>query len=335
MKRAGDLYSKIIELSNILDAARKTIKGKGKKYSALMLNYNLEEIVFQIEDELKKKSYIPGRYHQFVIRDPKLRNISVPPVRDRVVHHALCNIISPIFNKSFIYHSYACRKGKGSHAAVKYALKYAHRSAYYLKTDIKSYFVSIDRNKLFELVCRKIKDPYVLGLIRIIIDNADVPSASHGKGIPIGNLTSQLFANLYLDSLDHFVKEKLKVKYYLRYMDDILLFGKTKDYLFDVLYEINSYVTEELLLHLKEKATIIAPVSQGVPFLGFKIFPGVIRLSPRSKRRFMVKSRKRQEQFINGVISEEQYVRSLNSIVSFVKTGNTYSLRRNFFRKYI
>lgn len=306
--------------------------GKGYKPSIVTLHYCMEEVVFKIERELKGGKYVLGNYHHFVVKDPKLRLISVPPVRDRVVHHALCNIIGPIFEKSLIDHSYACREGKGTHAALRYALGCARKNRFFLKTDIRSYFLSIDRSRLFALICRKIKDPDVLWLVRNIIYQGQVPGAHSGKGIPIGNLTSQLFANLYLNPLDHWIKEKLRVEYYLRYMDDLLLFSRTKDDLFGALYEIHTYLQKELLLELKEKATVIAPLSQGIPFLGFRIFPGLIRLNRAGKKRFMKKCRSRQKQFSTGLLMESEYVNSMNSLVAFISTADSYRFRRNFFK---
>ncbi|MCP4399318.1 MAG: RNA-dependent DNA polymerase, partial [bacterium] len=228
MKRAGNLFEEIACFHNLRLAAYKAFLG-GKKFTprAAAFYLNLEQELLVLEQELLSGSYRPAPYNSFIIYEPKKRRISASDFRDRVVHHAICNLLEPLLDKSLIFDSYACRTGKGSHAAVKRAQHFACRFRYCLKCDIRKYFETLDHQRLKQLLARKIKDPRLLDLLGVIIDHA-VPEYQPGKGLPIGALTSQLFANLYLGELDHLVKECMRVKGYLRYMDDFLLFGSQK-----------------------------------------------------------------------------------------------------------
>ncbi|HIC76905.1 MAG TPA: RNA-dependent DNA polymerase, partial [Candidatus Dadabacteria bacterium] len=213
MKRVGNLWSNIIDFDNLLFASRKAQRGKRFQENVLRFNYDLEAELFDIRDELMEKTYQPGEYKTFEIYEPKKRMISAAPYRDRVVHNALCNVIEPIFEKSFIYDSYANRKEKGTHKALDRFVKYFRSSQYVLKCDIVKYFPSIDHEILKNLLRRKIKCKDTLWLINLIIDNSNpqIPANEYfegddlftpferKKGLPIGNLTSQFFANIYLN----------------------------------------------------------------------------------------------------------------------------------------
>ena len=231
-------------MKNIRKAYRKARKGKGAKWYVKEFDEELEKNLLQLQKELRKMTYEPKPLKQFIIRDLKTRLISASAFRDRIVHHALCNIIEPIFEKIFIYDSYANRKNKGAHAALK-RFDYFKRkvskngrliqnaehdrqvSGYALKADIRHYFDSVDHSILMQIVGKKISDKRVLWLIEKITNNhiCSVP----GKGMPIGNLTSQFFANVYLNELDYFVKHDLKAKYYIRYVDDFVILHESKE----------------------------------------------------------------------------------------------------------
>lgn len=230
MKRYGNLWTEIVGFTNLLKAARKAQKGKRFHPNILQFNTALEFELLKLQEQLTNKTYQPGNYRTFRIFEPKPRLISAAPYRDRVVHHTLCNVICPLFEKSFIPDSYANRVGLGSHRALKRFTEFARSSQFILQCDIKKYFPSIDHQILKSLVHRKIKCSDTLWLIDLLIDHSNPQEASleyfpnddlltpleRRKGLPIGNLTSQFFANVYLNNFDHFVKEKLKAKKYLR-----------------------------------------------------------------------------------------------------------------------
>jgi RNA-directed DNA polymerase len=227
-----DLYSKICDFENIFSAYLKARKCKRYKDEILRFSYKIENNLLNIHYNLLNKKYIHGKYYEFLVSDSKKRIIRAAPFKDRIVHHSLCNIIKPIFEKSFIFDSYACLEGKGSHKAIKRFREFlrtmklkenlkSYNNIHCLKGDIVKYFDSVDKDILFELIKRRICDEEVLELIKIILD-------SYPKGLPIGNLTSQLFANIYLHELDFFVKNVLKCKYYIRYMDDFVILDTNK-----------------------------------------------------------------------------------------------------------
>jgi retron-type reverse transcriptase len=287
----------------------------------------MENEILSLQEELEKKKYKPLPLKFFIIREPKVRKIGAAEFRDRVVHHAVCNVLEPIFEKSYICHSYACRKDKGTHRAIKQAQRYCRKYEYFLKCDIKKYFASIHHQVLKQILNDKIKDPELLWLLEIIIDCSE----SSEKGIPIGNLTSQHFANFYLDKMDHFIKDVLQVKGYLRYMDDFILFGPDKVQLHILKAKVSDYLSGTLRLDLKEPSTLVAPCHTGVPFLGFRIFPCTIRIKKENKNRWLKNLKNRVREFEEGLIDEEKYSRCLSSITEHLKIANTYHFRRKVF----
>ena len=329
MKRHAHLFDKIFEFGNLLTASKKAMKAKKDHKEVMDLHFTLENELLSLKKEVLIKSYCPGPLSTFIIYDPKERIISAPTLRDRVLHHAIINVIGPILDKRFIYHSFACREEKGMHRAVKYAQSCSRKTTYFLKTDIAGYFPSIDHEVLKEILCKIFKDPDLLWLLETIIDGE---RAGH-VGLPIGSLTSQWFANLYLDHFDHYVKDELGVKNYLRYMDDMLFFGDSKNELHGLKMLAESFLNNELHLTLKEKATILSPVHEGIPFLGLMIYPNFIRIRQPNKRRSIRHLKTRIEQFTRGEITEEEFSQSVSSITEHLKIGNTYRLRRDIFHE--
>lgn len=299
MKTAKNLYAKITSFENLLLAAHKAAKGKRERYCVLRFFEKLEDHLYQLQDELNDCSYQPGTYSTFFIYEPKKRMISAAPFRDRVVHHALINVIGPVLEKSFIYDSYANRVGKGTHRAIHRYQHYLRTFDYVLKCDIKKYFPTIDHEILKQMMRRKIGDRQTLSLIDTIIDHSNAqefvrdyfPGDSlfapieRRKGLPIGNLTSQYFANFYLDGFDHFVKETLKCNGYLRYVDDSVLFGNSKHELWVWLKKIDQYL-EKLRLKLNAKRVMVYPTSAATSFLGQVVFQSHRRLCSKNVRRF-------------------------------------------------
>ena len=330
MKRRGNLFEKIVTFENLLLAAQNAIRGKKDKKSVATFYFHLENEILALQQELVRGTYRPLPFTQFEIREPKVRRICSSHFRDRVVHHAICNLIEPLLEKKLISDTYACRASKGAHLAVKRCQGFTRQFKFFLKCDIQKFFESIDHEILKSLLRRTFKDEKLLALMGIIIDH-EVPGNRPGKGVPIGNLTSQHLANFYLNFLDHFIKDRLGIKGYLRYMDDFISFSDDKETLHQLLAQIRIYTGEILGLKLKEKVTVIAPVSEGVPFLGFRVFPNLIRVKRENLVRFRQKIRKKEELYLKGKLSEKSLVSSVNSMIGHVSHVNSAHERRRIF----
>lgn len=326
MKRYNNLFEKVITFENLLDAAYKAQKGKRHQGNVAGFNLQLESELLQLQRELQNKTYTPGTYRAFKIYDPKERLISAAPYRDRVVHHALCNITTPIFEKAFIFDSYANRKGKGTHAAIKRYQYFAKHNKYALKCDIKKFFPSIDLEILKTIFRKKIKCKDTLWLMDLIVDSSN-PQEEHiayfegddlftpqnrRRGLPIGNLTSQWWGNIYMNGLDHFVKETLQVKGYVRYVDDFVLFGDSKQELHQQKKAIVDFLSDyRLVLHPNK--TQIHQVKNGVPFLGFRVYAEYCILKKSNFKRFKRYLRKRINQYYQGFISLQDIENGINA----------------------
>lgn len=332
MRRAKGLFDQLVRFDNLHLAARKAFRGKKDRGSVALFYFGMENELIQLQEELIERTYRPRPYRMFEIREPKVRKISSSDFRDRVVHHAICNLLEPILEGRAIYDSYACRVGKGTHLAIKRCQTFTRRRGYFLKCDIRKYFESIDRVILKRLLRRVVKDGEFLSLLDMIVDH-QVPNTPPQKGLPIGNLTSQHFANFYLGELDHFLKDRLGLKCYLRYMDDFICFSEDKDELHQILAEIRSFLSSRLELALKEKITRIAPVTEGVPFLGFRIFPGVIRLQRENLIRFRRKIKRKEVAYQAGKQDSDELLKSINSMIAHISHADvTRLLRRDFER---
>jgi len=341
MKTVKNIYPQIYEFGNLLAAAKKAQKGKRQQKNVAYFNFNLEKQLTTLKQQLEDKSYQPGKYKTFTIYEPKQRMISAAPYIDRVVHHAVCNIIEPVFEKSFIYDSYANRKGKGTHKALDRYKKFAQLNRYVLKMDIKNYFPSIDHQILKSLIRKKIGCKQTLHLIDLIIDNSNPQKPSlenfpgdnlftaveRKKGLPIGNLTSQFFANIYLNPLDHFIKEKLQLKYYIRYVDDFVVFSNSKKELHETLIKINDFLTG-LRLKLHKNKSKVFPVSVGIPFLGHKMYPYYSLLKNDNVKRFRKKLKKKVKLLKQEEMSVDELYKSIQSWGAHARYSKTYKLRK-------
>jgi RNA-directed DNA polymerase len=325
MQRIGYLYEQVIDFANLYTAFYQALRGSGNKTSGHKFFYNLENELVILKKELAERTYTPQAYRYFKTYDPKEREIAVAPFRDRIIHHAIVKVIEPLYERVFIFDSYATRKNKGTHKAIKKAQQYLKANNWYLKMDVKKFFDSIDHQIMLRIIEQKIKDSSLLELIAKIIKNG----GKNGKGLPIGNLTSQFFANVYLDRLDHYVKDKLAVKYYLRYMDDSLIFSNNKEYLKEYRKKMEIFLKKELELELKEAATFINSRLNGLSFLGTRIFPNLIRIRTENLKRTIKKMKNRQYKYKNGFISEEKYLQSMQSMIGYLRNSNSYHLRRN------
>ena len=310
----------------------------------LAFNYNLEAELLALQAELATKTYRPGPYRTFEIVEPKRRMISAAPYRDRVVHHALCNVIAPLIERSFINDSYANRVGKGSHKALERFTDFARSSRYVLQCDIQKYFPSIDHASLKRLVRRKIKCPDTLWLIDIIIEgsNEQFPAVEHfpgddiltplnfRRGLPIGNLTSQFFANVYLNGFDHFVKETLKGKKYVRYVDDFALFSDDRVFLAKARQAMETYLAT-LRLKVHPIKSQIFETRYGANFLGFRVMPQQIRLRSGSLKRARRRLKLLQSRYASYQAGIPEIVQSIQSWEAHLNHGDTWRLRRQIF----
>jgi retron-type reverse transcriptase len=340
MKKYNNLYDKITSFRNLLFAAQKAQKGKRFESATALFNFQLEKELFALQTELETETYLPDTYHAFYIYEPKPRMISAAPYRDRVVHHALCNIISPILEESMIYDSYANRKGKGTHAVIKRYQYFAKQYKYVLKCDIQKFFPSIDHEILKQQIRKKIICTKTLGLIDKIIDNSNLQEPAdvyfegddlftpfeRRKGLPIGNLTSQLWGNYYLNELDKFMKETLKCKGYVRYVDDFAVFANEKAALHQILSKI-AFFLKDFRLKLHPKKCHVYPLSEGVPFLGHRLFPHFRLLKKENVRRARKRLRKLAKNYHSGVHSWEEIYPRLQSWLAHAKFSCTFRLR--------
>ena len=339
MKRHSGLYPCICSFENLLRAAYRARRGKRLRPDVAAFHHNLEANLLALRDELQARTYRPGPYRAFVIHDPKTRLISAAPYRDRVVHHALCQVVEPVFERTFIDASYANRKGKGTHKALDRCTYWARRHAYVLKCDIAKYFPSIDHEILLGLVARKIKCTHTLWLLRAIVEHSNLQEEAvayfpgddlfapfgRRRGLPIGNLTSQFLANVYLSPLDHFVLQSLGVRAYVRFCDDFLLFGDDPSDLRRWREEVRAFLCG-LRLRLHPSKCQVTPTRCGVPFLGWQVFPDHRLLRGGAKRRMRRRLRVKSRLFAAGVVTEAHLEASLMSTLGHLRHGDAYGL---------
>jgi retron-type reverse transcriptase len=284
------MYNDIISPENLLEAWKEFLKGKRGKRDVQEFQYKLSDNICSIHAELKNKSYIHGGYHAFNISDPKPRNIHKATVRDRIVHHALYRKLYPLFEALFIHDSYSCRKWRGTHRALKRFREFADRASkndtetlWILKCDVRKFFASIDQKILISILQKYIPDHEVINLIQTVTDSFH--STAPGKGLPLGNLTSQLLVNVYMNEFDRFAKRELKAKYYLRYADDFVIMSRDRAWLTEILPNIRSFLNERLALKLHPNKISIATLASGIDFLGWVHFPDHLVLRTSTKKR--------------------------------------------------
>jgi len=331
VRRFGGLFEGACGFLALVAAARRAARATtcGPEVSAFLRDLEIE--VLELRRELVTDVYRPGPYHVFTIHDPKTRQITVAPFRDRVVHHALCAQLEPVFERLYIADSYACRRGKGTLRAIQRAQQHSRRNRYFLKLDVQTYFHSIDHNALMDLLRGKLKDGRMLAVLERIVRHP-VPGCPAGKGLPIGNLTSQHLANFYLNPLDHQIRERLRPGGYVRYMDDMVLFGDNKQTLWSHADACREFLGAHLRLTLKPRATLLAPVDQGLPFLGRRVFPHLIRLRRENLRRSLDRLRRKHQRLLSGRLNADAWERSLASTFAHLAMADdhadTRALRR-------
>ncbi len=343
MRTYRDLYPQITSFANLYAAYRKARRGKRDRREVAAFEFDLESNLFDLQRELEEESYQPGAYRNFFVRERKLRLISAAPFRDRVVHHALCRVLEPIWERRFVYDSYACRPGKGTHAALDRCQQYARRYRYVLQCDVHQFFPAIDHAILAQKLARLVTCDRTLGLIgRILASGAgvldpvytlewfpgdDLFTPLRPRGLPIGNLTSQMWANLYLDSLDQFAKRELHCGGYVRYCDDFLLFHDDKAVLHGWKEQVQAHLAG-LRLSLNWRRSVVYPTQVGVPFLGFVIFQEHRRLRSDNVRLARRRLRSRQRAVLAGRLSHSKFRESLRAWVAHAAHADTWQLRR-------
>lgn len=327
-----DLFYQVYEFRNLYNAYLKARIEKRYREDVLLFTSNLENELVRLMRELKAGYYCPGKYHTFNVYEPKKREISSLPFRDRIVQHAVNNVIEPVFEKIFIYDSYACRKNKGTHSGVErltHFLRSLSPKAYCFKGDIAGCFPSINQGILKRAIAEKITDEKMLSLINIIISSHYAPGKTD-CGLPVGNLTSQLFSNIYLNKLDYFVKHNLRCRCYIRYVDDFIVLDEDKRKLAVIKEEIEKFLNGNLKLKLNRKSSIF-PVKQGVDFLGYRTWR-----THRLLRKSSVKRMKRKiKEFLAGEISPEKMIPVLSSWMGHASHANTYNLKERILPEHI
>ena len=307
-----NVFDTIIHRENLYRAAYAAAKGKRTSPAVARFNFFMEREVSRLHDELKSGVYRHGPYKVFKIYEPKERDIAKALFRDRVVHHAVHDVIEPVIDRTFIFDSYACRNGKGTHIALDRAQSFLRANKYCFHGDVRKYFPSIDHGILKRLIRRYVSDRRLLWLTDHVIDTSVALSpAGEAVGLPIGNLTSQFFANLYLHELDHFVKHGLQRRYYIRYMDDFLVFADSREELEIVRSRIRLFLKEELNLNLHDAKSQIYKNREGVKFLGFRLFNDGRRVAQDSVRRLRKRLAKFKYLLARGWMKESVAVESV------------------------
>jgi hypothetical protein len=326
MKRINNLLPQITNLDNLYLAFWKA--SKGKRYAKNVLEYqsNLHENLQILRQTIESGKVEVGNYKIFKIFDPKERTIAAPAFEEQVLHHALMNVCHPYFEAYQIHDSYASRKNKGIYKAIDRAKYYSQKYTCFLKLDIKNFFGSIHHEVLKTQLKRKFKEEKLLSIFYQIIDSFE---QQPNRGVPIGNLTSQYFANHFLGSLDHFVQRTLKCKAYVRYMDDIVIWSNNKNELKAIRNEIRDFVEQELKGTLKPE--LINYSDRGLPFLGYKIFPNKLLLTQRSKQRYIKKLRFIENQYHEGVWDETTCQQRILPLLAFINHANTENLKKSVF----
>lgn len=330
-KRINNIYDEKLTYENLMKAHLESRKGKSYRNNIIKFNQKQEEYIYWIYEQLKNQTYKHGGYKVFYVTEPKKRKIEASNYIDRIVHTWYVNSFMQCFIKQFIPTSYACIKDKGMHKAaldLQKGMKKCKKEMgeyYILKMDVAKYFQNIKKEKLYKIITRKIKDEKVLWLTRQIIY-----SKKDEKGIPIGNYTSQIYANIYLNEVDQYIKHKLKVKYYYRYMDDSVILLKDKNELKVILEKIKTFLKEELDLELNSKTNIFKN-KQGVNFCGYKINEYRIKIRTKGKKKLKKKIKLLKKKIQEGKIDSYEAKKYLNGHMGYIKYANAHNLLESLF----
>ena len=320
------IFDNIISFENLLGAWREFLRGKRKRKDVMLFSIDLLDNILSLHNELINKTYRHGPYVAFKINDPKPRDIHKAIVRDRLFHHAIYRILYPYFDRKFIFDSYSCRNGKGVHRAVNRLRKYGRivsknhtRTVYVLKCDIRKFFASIDHRVLLDILKKQVGEGNTIWLLNEVITSFHTKNIP-GKGLPLGNLTSQLFVNIYMNEFDQFIKRGLKAKYYIRYADDFVILHENKEYLGSLLSEIADFLENKLQLSLNYDKVFIKTLASGIDFLGWVNFFDHRILRTKTKNR-MIKR-----------IKKNPRPETLSSYLGLAKHGNCFKLRNQILK---
>jgi|LauGreDrversion4_2_1035121.scaffolds.fasta_scaffold39195_3 RNA-directed DNA polymerase len=327
-KTYRNLWPQVVDWRNLLLAYRRCRRRKRYRQPATEFDFAWEEQLLRLQQELQTGAYFPGAYQYFHISDPKPRLISAAPFRDRIVHHAIVNVLEPLFEPSFIDDSYACRLGRGTHKAIQRAQQFQKRFAWCLKTDIVKFFPSVDHEVMLGVLQRKVADPLLLRLLQQILASCegvagddggpvwfpgdDLLSVLRPKGLPIGNLTSQFFANVLLNPVDHFIKQTLRIPGYLRYADDLLLFSDDRQQLWEAVEGLTQRLGQ-YRLRLHPRKTHVQPSRCWLTWLGMRILGSRCRISQQGIHRFIRRMRRQRREYAAGAIDASRVRQSLHA----------------------
>lgn len=319
MKRYNNLFDKIVSLDNLYEADKRARRQKSHRPEVMLFDKNKDNLLLDLQRKLINGEYETSEYYVFKIYEPKeIEIFKLPYYPDRIVHHAIMNIMEPIWVSAFVKGTYSCIRKRGIHKAlkdVKFALKDEINTQYCLKLDIRKFYPSIDHDILKTIIRKKIKDKRLLSLLDEIIESA--------QGVPIGNYLSQFFANLYLTYLDHWIKEQKKVRYYFRYADDIVILGRDKQELRDLFYNIQDYLNNKLKLNFKDNWQIFKVDSRGIDFVGYRVFHTHTLLRKRIKKRFCKKINKLNKK---QNLDKDTYKQKICSYIGWIKYCNGRNL---------
>lgn len=319
MKRYNNLFDKIVSLDNLYEADKRARRQKSHRPEVMLFDKNKDNLLLDLQRKLINGEYETSEYYVFKIYEPKEREIfKLPYYPDRIVHHAIMNIMEPIWVSAFVKGTYSCIRKRGIHKAlkdVKFALKDEINTQYCLKLDIRKFYPSIDHDILKTIIRKKIKDKRLLSLLDEIIESA--------QGVPISNYLSQFFANLYLTYLDHWIKEQKKVRYYFRYADDIVILGRDKQELRDLFYNIQDYLNNKLKLNFKDNWQIFKVDSRGIDFVGYRIFHTHTLLRKHIKKNFCKKINKLNKK---QNLDKDTYKQKICGYIGWIKYCNGRNL---------
>lgn len=344
MKRYSDIYEQIYDYENLYEAYLSARRGKTQRSEVLAFTRNLEENLIELQNELVWHTYHAGRYREFYVTDPKKRLIMVLPFRDRVVQWAIYRRISYLLDKRYIPTSYACRIGGGTQRAVHQLQQYIRHTpgeVYVLKLDVSKYFYRIDHDVLLDILHRIFKDQELLELLRRIIDdeqggglfgiNIETGEREAGVGMPIGNLTSQMFANLYLNEADQYAKHALRARKYIRYMDDMVIVSNDKAYLRNCWQAMDDFLASHLKLQLNRKSTIIK-ASNGIDFCGHRVWRDHIKLRKKAALKMKHRLRWLKRAYARGEVDLQTVTASLTSYFGLLSHCDSYELRKSILK---
>jgi len=343
MKTYKQIFESMTSVEHLFGAWDQFKQDKRSKYDVMEFEKELEQHIFQLHHDLRNKTYKHGQYTGFYISDPKLRHIHKAIVRDRVLHHGIFKVLNPIFEPGFIPDSFSCRIGKGSHKGVERLAQMLRtvslngtRPCYALKCDVRKFFDSIDHEILLEILARRVKDPEVMWLMREIVGSfaGGYADLFHPRGVPIGNLTSQLFANVYMNEFDQFVKHELKAKHYVRYTDDFIFVSGDKAELENLLAPIQQFLQEKLKLELHPDKIHLVKYHEGVDFLGYVQFTHHRLMRETSKQRMLRKISHAADLYQHDAIDETRMNATLQSYLGVLKHADAYRLSETLKNRY-